>query len=153
MQLRFYPRFSWCAREDVNGPLIRYTCHQCRSKACNYIKNKLVQHLVASEKNIQILPIKNSFFIIVTKAETGILSIFLSRYQFFCFSVIPAPTNHWWIYIHCRHGLIYSVNKLLKIQRINLKYLQTQVHCLYFEFIENLFFRLFPFYSVLIFEI
>ena len=25
MQLRFYPRFSWCAREDVNGPLIRYT--------------------------------------------------------------------------------------------------------------------------------
>ena len=26
MQLRFYPRFSWCAREDVNGPLIHYTC-------------------------------------------------------------------------------------------------------------------------------
>ena len=25
MQLRFYPRFSWCAREDVNGLLIRYT--------------------------------------------------------------------------------------------------------------------------------
>ena len=25
MQLRFYPWFSWCAREDVNGPLICYT--------------------------------------------------------------------------------------------------------------------------------
>ena len=24
MQLRFYPQFSWCAREDVNGLLIRY---------------------------------------------------------------------------------------------------------------------------------
>ena len=24
MQLRFYPQFSWCAREDVNGPLIHY---------------------------------------------------------------------------------------------------------------------------------
>ena len=24
MQLRFYPQFSWCAREDVNGLLTRY---------------------------------------------------------------------------------------------------------------------------------
>ena len=24
MQLRFYPWFSWCAREDVNGLLICY---------------------------------------------------------------------------------------------------------------------------------
>ena len=30
MQLKFYPQFSWCAREDVNGLLIHYSTFHYR---------------------------------------------------------------------------------------------------------------------------